>query len=99
MVTVHPVGLPHGPKPRALEAFMDGRRTDVHNEVGIMADFANPTQISDWALGLSEPSYMGSWGALATAERFAYSPTRLDEIRAVAERLAGARDELRPPDS
>ena len=25
MVTLHPVGLSHGPKPRALEAFMDGR--------------------------------------------------------------------------
>ena len=24
MVTLHPVGLPHGPKPRALQAFMDG---------------------------------------------------------------------------
>ena len=26
MVTVHPVGLPHGPKPGALKPFLDGKR-------------------------------------------------------------------------
>src|SRR5205814_2112710 len=45
MVTLHPVGLPHGPKPKSLEAFMDGANAGVHKEVGIMADFANPTQV------------------------------------------------------
>jgi homogentisate 1,2-dioxygenase len=98
MVTVHPVGLPHGPKPKSLEAFLDGRRAEVHNEVGVMADFANPAMISDYALGLSRADYMGAWSTYATAPRFAYAPGRLDEIRAAAERLAGARDSLRPPD-
>jgi homogentisate 1,2-dioxygenase len=99
MVTVHPVGLPHGPKPRALRAFLDGRRAEVHNEVAVMADFANPTRISEFALGLADPAYMATWGGYAREDRFAYSPTRLDEVRALAERLSGERDALRPPDA
>jgi homogentisate 1,2-dioxygenase len=96
MVTVHPVGLPHGPQPSALKAFMDGRRPAMHNEVGIMADFANPAQISEYALGLSRPDYMQSWAAYTTDERFTHRPERLADVRSLAEGLADARDELRP---
>ncbi len=96
MVTVHPVGLPHGPKPRALEAFVQGRRPEVHQEVAIMADFANPVRISEFALGLSQPDYMQAWSAYTTDPRFAYDAARLEEVRAIAERLGGARDALRP---
>ena len=96
MVTVHPVGLPHGPKPAALRAFMEGARPEVHHEVGIMADFANPTRISDFALGLSEPGYMGAWAAYGADAPFAYRPDRLAEAQALGERLADARDTLRP---
>jgi hypothetical protein len=39
---------------------------------------------------------MRSWSGYATEPRFRYSPTRLGEIQALAERLAGARDRLRP---
>jgi hypothetical protein len=39
---------------------------------------------------------MGSWGGYATDARFAYRDDRLAEVRAAAERLADARDELRP---
>ncbi|MGH7310114.1 MAG: homogentisate 1,2-dioxygenase [Candidatus Rokuibacteriota bacterium] len=98
MVTVHPVGLPHGPKPSALEKFLDGRRPDVHREVAVMADFANPVRISRFALGLSQPDYMKAWAAYTSDPRFAYDPRRIEEIRAVAERLADARDTLRPPE-
>jgi homogentisate 1,2-dioxygenase len=96
MVTLHPVGLPHGPKPPALRAFMDGANPGVHNEVAVMADFANPTQVSEFALGLSRVDYMSAWGAYASDERFAYRPDRLAEARALGERLADARDALRP---
>jgi hypothetical protein len=96
MVTLHPVGLPHGPQPSALAAFMDGHRPDTWREVGIMADLANPTQISEYARGLSSPGYMKSWAGYTTDARFAYRPSRLDEVRAAADRAAGARDELRP---
>jgi homogentisate 1,2-dioxygenase len=97
MVTVHPVGLPHGPKPKSLEAFMAGRRRDIHNELAVMADFANPAQISEFALELSRPQYMDAWADYTTNRAFTYDPARLDDVRAVAERLSGARDSLRPP--
>ena len=96
MVTVHPVGLPHGPKPKSLEAFMAGRRGEIHDEVAVMADFANPTLISDFALGLSRADYMGAWSGYTTDPKFTYDPARLDDVRALAERLSDARDELRP---
>jgi len=97
MVTVHPVGLPHGPQPSAQKALMDGHRPPIHHEVGIMADFLNPTQISEHALGLSRADYMQSWAGYSSDPRFAHRPDRLGEVRALGERLAGARDELRPP--
>jgi homogentisate 1,2-dioxygenase len=97
MVTVHPVGLPHGPKPGALKGFLDGKRPERFDEVGIMADFTNPAKISEFALGLSRPGYMASWGGYATEPRFGYRATRLDEVQRLGEQLADARDELRPP--
>src|SRR2546425_8672971 len=98
MVTVHPVGLPHGPKPKALEAFMAGRGARGHHEVAIMADLANPTQISEFALSLSKPDYMRSWVDYTTDPRFTHRPDRLAAGRALAQRYADARDELRPQD-
>lgn len=97
MVTVHPVGLPHGPKPPALQAYIEGRRPEVHKEVAVMADFSNPVRISEFALGLNRAEYMSAWSAYTTAPPFAYDAGRLDEIRRIAERVAGARDELTPP--
>src|SRR2546425_1104134 len=98
MVTLHPVGLPHGPKPAALKAFLDSRNPRVHHEVAIMADLANPTQISEFALSLSKPDYMRSWVDYTTDPRFTHRPDRLPQVRALAERYADARDELRPQD-
>jgi homogentisate 1,2-dioxygenase len=97
MVSLHPVGLPHGPKPKSLEAFMDGANAGVHNEVGVMADFANPARVSEWALGLSRPDYMTAWSGYTTDPRFTYTPGRLADVRALGERLADARDTLIPP--
>jgi hypothetical protein len=57
-----------------------------------------PTQVSEYALGLSRRDYMGAWGAYTTDERFTYRADRLAEARALGERLADARDSLRPPD-
>jgi homogentisate 1,2-dioxygenase len=96
MVTVHPAGLPHGPKPPALRAFLDGRRPEMHDEVAVMADFANPTRLSDFALGLSRPGYLAAWSAYSTDARFAFAADRLEQVRALADRLADARDELAP---
>ncbi len=62
-----------------------------------MADFANPTQISQFALGLSQPNYMDAWSDCTTNPKLVCDPPRLDDVRTLAERLAGARDTLRPP--
>ena len=96
MVSVHPVGLPHGPHPPALRAFLDGRRPETFDEVGIMADFATPARISELALGSSRTDYMQSWAAYATDPRFRFSETRLHDVRRLADRLSGERDRLRP---
>jgi hypothetical protein len=61
-----------------------------------MADLANPTQVSEFALSLGKPDYMKSWAAYTTDPRFVHRPDRLAEVRALAERHADARDELRP---
>ena len=40
---------------------------------------------------------MKSWDAYTTDPRFTHRPERLAEVRSLAEGLADARDELRPP--
>jgi hypothetical protein len=40
---------------------------------------------------------MSAWAPYATESRFAYRADRLAEVRALGERLADARDTLRPP--
>jgi len=97
MVSLHPVGLPHGPKPRAIEKWLDGKAGTVHNEVAVMADFANPARVSEWALGLRRADYMETWSGYTTEPRFTWRADRLDEIRRTAERVADARDTLTPP--
>ncbi len=57
--------------------YMSGRRPETWREVGIMADLANPTRMSEFALGLSRPGYMRSWASYVTGSRFAYRPHRL----------------------
>jgi len=63
-----------------------------------MADFANPTRVSEFALGLRRADYMDTWSGYTTEPRFTWRADRLDEIRRTAERLADARDTLIPPD-
>ncbi|MEK7727537.1 MAG: hypothetical protein AAB354_03945, partial [candidate division KSB1 bacterium] len=83
--------LPHGPKPPALKAFMDGSRPEVHQEVGIMADFANPTQISEFALGLSRPDYMKSWAAYNCFRKRSVNALKHFKRKLKLHAIAGAR--------
>jgi len=41
---------------------------------------------------------MSAWAGYTTDPRFTYAPARLAEVRALGERLADARDTLRPPE-
>jgi len=93
------VGLPHGPHPTAFAALLDDKRPQRFEEVGIMADFTNPARISEFALGLSRPGYMASWSGYVTEPRFVHDPGRLAQVRGEAERLADARDQMRPAGS
>ncbi|MBI4272219.1 MAG: hypothetical protein HY615_17920 [Candidatus Rokubacteria bacterium] len=67
-----------------------------HGRGGIMADFATPARVSEHAHALARPDDMTSWESYATDPRFAHRPDRLAEVRGLAERLADARDALRP---
>ena len=80
-----------------LEKWLDGKAGTVHNEVAVMADFANPARVSEWALGLRRADYMETWSGYTTEPRFTWRADRLDEIRRTAERVADARDTLTPP--
>src|SRR5207249_2405936 len=82
----------------AVEKWLDGKAGAVHNEVAVMADFANPTRVSAFALGLRRADYMDTWSGYTTEPRFTWRADRLDEIRRAAERLTDARDTLTPPE-
>ena len=57
MVTLHPVGLPHGPKPRR-SAGVHGRRQRAASTTRsrIMADFANPPRSRSGRSGSAVPT-------------------------------------------
>ena len=94
MVTVHPVGLPHGPKPASLKAFLDGKRPEKFDEVG-SGGLPTPRR-SPSSRGPLAPDYMGT-GRLLIAERFGERHA-LDEVLALATRWRGACDSAPPCD-
>jgi len=60
----------------------------------VMADFANPTRVSEFALGLRRADYMDTWSGYTTEPRFTWRADRLDEIRRQAAELAASRARL-----
>jgi hypothetical protein len=42
---------------------------------------------------------MKAWAAYTTEARFTHDPGRLAQVRGAAEKLAGHRDTMRPPES
>lgn len=59
-ITVHPLGLPHGPQPGAVEASME--HTETH-ELAMMVDTFRPLKMTKEALVLEDDSYWESWKA------------------------------------
>jgi homogentisate 1,2-dioxygenase len=57
-ISVHPAGFVHGPQPGSVERSLDQTRTE---EVAVMLDAFAPLQLSDAALGISDPEYPRSW--------------------------------------
>ena len=61
-VTLHPVGLPHGPHPGRYEASIGTRRTD---ELAVMVDAFKPLLPTDHARSVEDPGYNRSWVTLS----------------------------------
>jgi homogentisate 1,2-dioxygenase len=57
-ITLHPGGFVHGPQPGSYERSVDKTRTE---ELAVMLDTFRPLQVTETALGVSDPEYFRSW--------------------------------------
>ncbi|MFY9233946.1 MAG: homogentisate 1,2-dioxygenase [Fimbriimonadaceae bacterium] len=63
-ITVHPLGIPHGPQPGAVEASIGATKTD---ELAVMVDTFHPLKLTRQALEIEDPDYWLSWRTRITA--------------------------------
>ena len=57
-ITVHPLGIPHGPQPGAVEASIGATKTE---ELAVMLDTHAPLMLTQEALDIEDPNYWKSW--------------------------------------
>lgn len=57
-ITLHPLGIPHGPQPGAVEASIGATRTE---ELAVMVDTYRPFKLTKHALEIEDPKYWESW--------------------------------------
>lgn len=57
-ITLHPLGIPHGPQPGAVEASMGATKTE---ELAVMVDTFHPFKLTREALEIEDPDYWKSW--------------------------------------
>ncbi len=57
-ITLHPLGLPHGPQPGAVEASFGATRTE---ELAMMVDTFHPFKLAATAFEIEDPGYWESW--------------------------------------
>ncbi len=57
-ITVHPLGIPHGPQPGAVEASLGAQRTE---ELAVMVDTFHPFRLTLNAVEIEDPDYWKSW--------------------------------------
>lgn len=57
-ITLHPLGIPHGPQPGAVEASLGATRTE---ELAVMVDTFHPFRLTKNALSIEDPDYWKSW--------------------------------------
>ncbi len=57
-ITLHPLGIPHGPQPGATEASIGATKTE---ELAVMVDSFHPFKLTKHALGIEDPTYWESW--------------------------------------
>lgn len=58
MITLHPIGIPHGPHPSTIEKSIGKEET---RELAVMVDTFKPLWITEQALALEDPDYFKSW--------------------------------------
>ena len=57
-ITLHPLGIPHGPQPGAVEASIGATKTE---ELAVMVDTHKPFKLTQNALDIEDPEYWKSW--------------------------------------
>lgn len=57
-ITMHPLGIPHGPQPGAVEASLGHTKTE---ELAVMLDTHRPLFMTKEALEIEDPEYWKSW--------------------------------------
>ena len=57
-ITLHPIGIPHGPHPGTVERSLGQKET---RELAVMVDTFNPLKITKQALELEDKDYFRSW--------------------------------------
>lgn len=57
-ITMHPLGIPHGPQPGAVEATLGHTKTE---ELAVMMDTYRPLYLTAQALEIEDPDYWKSW--------------------------------------
>ncbi len=58
MITLHPIGIPHGPQPGAAERSIGKTKTD---ELAVMVDTFKPLMLTKEAFEIEDPDYHKSW--------------------------------------
>ncbi len=58
MFSLHPMGVPHGPHPGAVEKSIGQKET---NELAVMIDTFRPLQLTEDAVNVEDPHYYLSW--------------------------------------
>ena len=63
-ITLHPLGIPHGPQPGATEASLGATKTE---ELAVMLDTYAPLYLTKEALLIEDPDYWKSWQTKRTS--------------------------------
>lgn len=58
MMSLHPMGIPHGPHPGTAEKSIGQKET---LELAVMVDTFRPLSLTEEAMGMEDPSYHKSW--------------------------------------
>jgi len=58
MITLHPIGIPHGPHPGTVDRSIGAKET---KELAVMVDTFRPLWITEDAVKIEDPDYHKSW--------------------------------------